>query len=403
MEEQIENSPGTLYVPEVGKDVKLDVGSGPSQEPLQPENKGLVMMLLKQVRIGMDLSRVVLPTFILEPRSMLEKLSDYLTHVELLALVPKIHNPLQRLISLLRWYLSGFYIRPEGVKKPYNPILGEFFRCMWKHNNEGSKTFFVSEQVSHHPPISAFYASNRKEGFVINGSILFKSKFLGTSIASILDGYATVYITPFDEEYELTFPSVHAKGFLFGTLMMELVGHIQVTCKKTGLKAEVEFKGKPFLGGDCNAINGKIHSGNLVLYTLSGKWDLKIDIKNEQTQEIESFWEPTPEIRANKLPKHKPSMNAMDNFESDKLWSKVTDAIKKGDQQTATDEKALLEHAQREHAKKLLESKAEYQPRLFKKDHLGKYVYVQFNKSVWSSDEVEEYEMDNGLIQTSKE
>jgi len=213
MEKQTENSPGTLYVQEVGKDVKLDVGSGPSQESLQPENKGLVMMLLKQVRIGMDLSRVVLPTFILEPRSMLEKLSDYLTHVELLALVPKIHNPLQRLISLLRWYLSGFYIRPEGVKKPYNPILGEFFRCMWKHNNEGSKTFFVSEQVSHHPPISAFYASNRKEGFVINGSILFKSKFLGTSIASILDGYATVYITPFDEEYELTFPSVHAKGF----------------------------------------------------------------------------------------------------------------------------------------------------------------------------------------------
>lgn len=34
-------------------------------------------ILLKQLRPGMDLSRVVLPTFILEPRSFLNKLSDY--------------------------------------------------------------------------------------------------------------------------------------------------------------------------------------------------------------------------------------------------------------------------------------------------------------------------------------
>jgi hypothetical protein len=42
---------------------------------------------------------------------------------------------------------------------------------MFKHPN-GSETYFVAEQVSHHPPISAFYASNRKEGYVINCSIL---------------------------------------------------------------------------------------------------------------------------------------------------------------------------------------------------------------------------------------
>lgn len=33
--------------------------------------------------------------------------------------------------------------------------------------------------MSHHPPISAFYVSNRKDGFCLSGSILAKSKFYG--------------------------------------------------------------------------------------------------------------------------------------------------------------------------------------------------------------------------------
>lgn len=37
-----------------------------------------------------------------------------------------------------------------------------------------------SFQVSHHPPVSAFYVSNRKDGFCLSGSILAKSKFYGT-------------------------------------------------------------------------------------------------------------------------------------------------------------------------------------------------------------------------------
>ena len=40
--------------------------------------------MLLQVRPGMDLSKVVLPTFILEPRSFLDKLSDFYYHSDLL-------------------------------------------------------------------------------------------------------------------------------------------------------------------------------------------------------------------------------------------------------------------------------------------------------------------------------
>ena len=67
----------------------------------------------------------------------------------------------------------------QGLKKPYNPIIGEKFRCYWKHEETESRTFFVAEQLSHHPPISGFYVANRQDGFVVNGCILAKSKFYG--------------------------------------------------------------------------------------------------------------------------------------------------------------------------------------------------------------------------------
>jgi len=49
------------------------------------ENKSIVWFLVKQVRPGMDLSKVVLPTFILEPRSFLEKLTDYNYHNDIIS------------------------------------------------------------------------------------------------------------------------------------------------------------------------------------------------------------------------------------------------------------------------------------------------------------------------------
>ena len=50
---------------------------------LEAEPRNLLLSLLSQVKIGMDLSRVTLPTFILEPKSFLEKLTDFMTHPDL--------------------------------------------------------------------------------------------------------------------------------------------------------------------------------------------------------------------------------------------------------------------------------------------------------------------------------
>lgn len=96
----------------------------------------------------MDLSKVVLPTFILEQRSFLEKLTDYYYHCDILSQAAIEEDPLLRMKLVLKWYLSGFYKKPKGLKKPYNPILGETFRCFWEHPETNSKTFYIAEQVS---------------------------------------------------------------------------------------------------------------------------------------------------------------------------------------------------------------------------------------------------------------
>ena len=60
--------------------------NSPDAEVLEEEPRNLLLALVSQIRPGMDLSKITLPTFILEPRSMLEKLTDFMTHGELLGL-----------------------------------------------------------------------------------------------------------------------------------------------------------------------------------------------------------------------------------------------------------------------------------------------------------------------------
>ena len=43
----------------------------------------IITHLLSQVRIGMDLTKVVLPTFILERKSLLEMYAEFFAHADL--------------------------------------------------------------------------------------------------------------------------------------------------------------------------------------------------------------------------------------------------------------------------------------------------------------------------------
>lgn len=53
-------------------------------EVLDEEPRSILLGLITQLRKGMDLHRVTLPTFVLEPRSMLERITDFMSHPELI-------------------------------------------------------------------------------------------------------------------------------------------------------------------------------------------------------------------------------------------------------------------------------------------------------------------------------
>ena len=186
-------------------------------EDLDMKSHGSVIThLLSQVRIGMDLTKIVLPTFILERRSLLEMYSDFFAHPDLFLDIPDGKSPEERMLRALKWYLSSFHAGRKSsiAKKPYNPILGETFRCHWTVPPEKSQSSiksdlaaekmrcpkevakesalpecspdeltFIAEQVSHHPPISAFYAEHVNKRISTCAHIYTKSSFLGMSVS----------------------------------------------------------------------------------------------------------------------------------------------------------------------------------------------------------------------------
>uniref|UniRef100_A0A4W3I890 Oxysterol-binding protein n=1 Tax=Callorhinchus milii TaxID=7868 RepID=A0A4W3I890_CALMI len=392
----------TTYVEESHEELG-EAGEACQTEVVSEENKSLIWTLLKQVRPGMDLSKVVLPTFILEPRSFLDKLSDYYYHADFLSEAAVEENAYSRMKKVVKWYLSGFYKKPKGLKKPYNPIIGETFRCMWIHPKTNSRTFYISEQVSHHPPISAFYVSNRKDGFCVSGSILAKSKFYGNSLSAILDGEARLSFLSRGEDYIMTIPYAHCKGILYGTLTLELGGYVNISCEKTGYSAIIEFKLKPFLGSNdsVNQIAGKIKLGSEVLATLEGHWDTEVIINDKKTNKSELFWNPTIDIRQQRLTRCTVLFEEQENVESEKLWQHVTRAISHKDQNEATNEKFILEEAQRNAAKERKAKKTEWFCKLFEQDPItGDWHYKYADTRPWDPlNDLMQYEKD-GVIQS---
>lgn len=183
----------------------------------------LLSHAVKSLMPGQDLTRVTIPAFFLEPRSLLERMADTMMHPDLMLNVSDMEDPLERFKSVVRWYLSGWHYKTVcrgfvsvaselflclrtfnypchislflqvGVKKPYNPIIGETFACFWDHE-DGSRSQYFAEQVLHRPPISAIYFENRQHNMSASAHIWTKSQFSAPQTTkSILDGACSKY------------------------------------------------------------------------------------------------------------------------------------------------------------------------------------------------------------------
>lgn len=335
------------------------------EDEVDDGNRSILLSLISQLRPGSDLSRITLPTFILERKSMLERITNTLQHPQELVKAHNSQGDVERFIEVVRWYMSGWHIGPKAVKKPLNPVLGEYFTCWWDLE-DGSRAHYLAEQTCHHPPQSSYYYDIPAHHIRIDGLMQPHSKFLGNSAASIMEGYTYLTFTDLDETYELTQPNIYARNVLVGSLKMEMGDHARVTCKKLGLSADVEFRCKGYFSGTYHAITGKIHQDKNgkkeLLYELSGKWNEVMYIKNVKTDKKEVLFDTTSDVPVK--PKVRP-LDEQGKYESRRLWKVVTDALGHHDHNEATTEKFKIEDEQRIFRKRREDANERFWPKLF--------------------------------------
>lgn len=111
----------------IEENVPADLGSDVITEEIEEEPRNIILGMISQVSIGMDLSKISFPTFVLEPRSLLERITDFMSHQDIILgynsplNVKRYHfnrtslkeDPLIRFLDVVRYYLSGWHIQPK--------------------------------------------------------------------------------------------------------------------------------------------------------------------------------------------------------------------------------------------------------------------------------------------------
>lgn len=99
---------------------------------------------------------------------------------------------------------------------------------------------FISEQVSHHPPISALHAHTSDYETWTHSHV--KSKFWGKSIEFTPLGSSHVRLTSLNEHYVFNRPMTTANNLIIGTLYLDVKGDSIIRNVTTGETCHLKYK-----------------------------------------------------------------------------------------------------------------------------------------------------------------
>ncbi|MPC10154.1 Oxysterol-binding protein-related protein 11 [Portunus trituberculatus] len=363
--------------------------------------RSVIMHIISQLRLGMDLTRVTLPTFILERRSLLEMFADFLGHPDYFVRIGDASTPEERMQEVVKWYLTSIHVGRNGsvAKKPYNPIIGEVFHCSWKVPRDNCPALdgddvidgrtdsrkyitikFSAEQVSHHPPVSAFFFECPEKQLSINAHIWTKSKFMGMSVGVNLVGDITLVLGKVQESYSLAMPSAYARSILTEP-WVELGGRVNISSPESGCQAVIVFHTKPFYGGKLHRVTAEVkNSSNATLMRVQGEWDSALEFTHTNGGQEVLDVNNIPVVCAKRV---RPLSQQAPN-ESRRLWLDVSVALARGDVETATSHKRALEEQQRKDERERAACNMTFPTRLFSSpapdhwvyNHLPPYAFV---------------------------
>lgn len=164
-------------------------------------------------------------------------------------------------------------------------------------------------------------------------------------------GHAILHIDKYDEDHLITLPSLHIEGLWNGSPFVELDGKAFIH-STSGYTSKVDFSGRGWFSGKKNTFAAKVYEDGKdsdVLYTADGHWTGQFEFKDGKGKKTVDSWDSGKE----KTTKFSiADLDKQDPLESRRAWKKVADALNKGDNNTASQEKSRIENSQRELRKK---------------------------------------------------
>ena len=118
-----------------------------------PNTKIGIFQILKDL-IGKDLSKISLPVYFNEPLSITQKAAESSEYAELAERAAKEPNQYKRIALLAAFNGSRISYTKNRNLKPFNSLLGETYEIVT------SKYRMITEQVGHHPPITAYFSES---------------------------------------------------------------------------------------------------------------------------------------------------------------------------------------------------------------------------------------------------
>ncbi|XP_054458839.1 oxysterol-binding protein-related protein 1 isoform X3 [Anoplopoma fimbria] len=236
--------------------------------PMFSRNDFSIWSILRNC-IGMELSKITMPVIFNEPLSFLQRLTEYMEHTYLIHQANACSDSIERMKCVAAFAVSAVASQWERTGKPFNPLLGETYELV--RDDLGFR--LLSEQVSHHPPVSAFHAEGLKQDFVFHGSIYPKLKFWGKSVEAEPKGIITLELPRHNEAYTWTNPTCCVHNIIVGQLWIEQYGTVEVVNHRTGEKCCLNFKPCGLFGKELHKVEGYIlDKSKKKLCALYGKW-----------------------------------------------------------------------------------------------------------------------------------
>ncbi|ORY23799.1 hypothetical protein BCR39DRAFT_342377 [Naematelia encephala] len=324
-------------------------GNSSGADVPQEQKAGWASFLKSLAHMTGDLSSMTAPPFILSPVSLTEFPAYWCEHPGLFAAISEGSTPQERMERVLRWFictLKGQYTtRNEKMgseKKPLNPVLGEVFYGVWPDQGGRGETRLIVEQVSHHPPITAYYIENEKAGVALQGHSGQKTSFTGTSINVKQSGHALLTVKPKSggqETYLITLPKLRIEGIVWGSPYVELTDSSAIQ-SSTGYTAAIDYKGKGYFTGKSHSFKATLSHGSKTLQNYEGTWTGISTVGKGPTVFLDSS-SPKEEVTVQPV-------EQQGEWESRRFWQKVAQGIRTGNYDEAAKEKTRIENDQRQ-------------------------------------------------------